>query len=91
MKFLSRNTYVLGSLVVVAAGIYFALYPNANQNLIGTGTLILATLLLIFWVAVRRGSLTPPNPAKRVRRALGAGRPLVVHFYSDFSLSLIHI
>lgn len=86
MSFVNRYSYVLGSLVLVAAGIYFALYPNAYQIQFGTGSLVVTTLLLVFWVAVRRGPLTPANPAKRVRRALAAGRPVIIHFYSDFNL-----
>lgn len=48
-------------------------------------TIGIAAAFIVFWLAVRRGE-SPPTPDKRVRRALGAGRPVVLHFYSDLDV-----
>lgn len=84
MLFLQRYSYLLLSLVLIAGSVGYAVW--AGQDTFGVvGTLLVFTLLAGFWVGARRGAITPANPEKRVRRARGAGRPLVVHFFSDLS------
>lgn len=85
MSFVSRFSYVLLSLVLVAAGIVYAFF-SPRADVVGLATLLVAAALVIYWVFARRGALTPVNPEKRVRRGRSSERPVVVHFYSDFSL-----
>jgi hypothetical protein len=86
MSFLSRFSYALLSLVLIAAGTVYAFF-TPRADVVGLSTLLVAGLLILYWVFARRGALTPVNPAKRVRIGRGKDRPVVVHFYSDFSLS----
>ncbi|MFZ5814175.1 MAG: hypothetical protein ACOY93_02570 [Bacillota bacterium] len=85
MGVLSRVSYLLVSLILVvavAAATMLLQWGVAGQ----IGTLILIAVLMIFWVAARRGAVTPADPEKKLRRSRGAGRPVVLHFYSDFHL-----
>lgn len=85
MSFLTRYSFVLISLALVALGTAFAVLTEYG-NLLGTITFLLAAVLLVFWVAARRGALTPVNPAKRIRRARTSDRPVAVCLYSDTNL-----
>jgi hypothetical protein len=85
MSSLNRYSYVLASILLIAAGIAYAII-SPRPDIVGTATLLVGALLLIYWVAVRRGNLTPVNPLKRIRRARGSDRPVVVCFYGDYSL-----
>jgi hypothetical protein len=85
MRVLSDYSYLLLALLLVGAGIAAALL-TPYSGAFGVATLLVATALVIYWVAARRGKLTPVNPVKRIRKALTTQRPVVVHFYSDFSL-----
>lgn len=85
MSILSRYSYVLLSLILVAAGIVAAFFvPNAEA--MSMVTLLVGGALIVYWVMARRGNLTPVNPEKRIRRGRSSDRPVVVHFYSDFSV-----
>lgn len=88
MSFLSRYSYLLLSVVLLCVGIAAAL-TLAPGYAYGIGTMLLGAVLVSYWVAARRGALTPVNPSKRIRRARSAGRPVVVHFYSDWSLGCL--
>lgn len=88
MGLVSRFSFVLLSLVLVAAGVtYTILTDDLNRG--AMGTLLVATVLLIWFVLARRGVRTPASPEKRLRRARGTGRPVAVYFYSDFSLDCL--
>lgn len=87
MGVLSRYSYVL-ILVLLVAGTTGAAVWTANVAM-GVGALVIAALLACFWVAARRGVPIPANPERRIQRARSAGRPLVVHFFSDYSLSCL--
>lgn len=85
MSALSRVSYLLVSLLLVAAVVAATMlleWGVAGQ----IGTLVMMALLAIFWVAARRGALTPADPPKKLRRSRGGGRPVVLHFYSDMHL-----
>lgn len=82
MSAVNRYSYVLLSLLLVGAGAaYTAL--SGDMAVGGIVTLLLVAAVLIGFVLARRGALTPANPDKRIRRARGGGRPVVVHLYSD--------
>ncbi len=85
MRFLSQYSYVILSAIILIATIAYAVV-SANMAFGVLATLVTLAVLVIWWVGARRGAVTPVNPEKRIRRARGAGRPLVVHFYSDWSL-----
>gem|GEM_PF-2144862 len=85
MSLLNRHSYLLLGILLAVGGSVYALlgeYPFAT----GMTTFLVVSAMLVYWVAARRGALTPVNPEKRIRRARVSGRPLVVHFYSDLSL-----
>lgn len=86
MSSVSRFSYVFVSFVVTAAGIVYAFFAP-RPEVVGISTLLVAAALTIYWVLTRRGALTPVNPEKRIRRGRGTDRPVVVHFYSDASLT----
>lgn len=88
MSALSRFSYLIVSLILVGAAVVANVllqWGVAGQ----IGTLILLAALAIYWVGARRGALTPVDPEKKLRRSRGGGRPLVVYFYSDFSLNCL--
>lgn len=85
MELIARFSYVLFALVLLA-GMGVAVYRLPDVPLLLLGLLALLALLVGLWVLARRGT-TPPNPEKRLKKSLGAGRPVVVHFYSDFALA----
>lgn len=88
MSALSRFSYLLVSvLLLVAAGLATTLLQWGVAGQIGT--LILLAVLMIYWVGARRGALTPADPEKKLRRIRGGGRPVVLYFYSDFSLGCL--
>jgi len=85
MDLLRRMSYVLVSLVLVVlagAATFVLRWGMAGE----IGTLVLAALLISYWVGAKRGALTPAEPEKRLRRARGGPRPVAVHFYSDYHL-----
>lgn len=85
MSFITRYSYVIVSLALIALGTFFAFFtPYATA--FGWTTFLLAAALIIFWVAARRGARTPVNPGKRIRRARSGDRPIIVCFYHDFNL-----
>jgi hypothetical protein len=88
MDLLSRISYVIVSLIlIVLAGAATVVLRWGMAGEIGT--LVLAALLLSYWVGARRGALTPADPEKRLRRARGGPRPVAVHFYSDFHVGTL--
>lgn len=88
MLFVRRYSYLLVSLIVVI--IAEALTWQQEWKLPGqVATLVLAAVLIIYWVAARRGALTPADPEKKLRRSRGGQRPVVLHFYSDHSLGCL--
>jgi len=84
MRVVSRYSFVL-IMVLVVTGTTVAAVWMASVAM-GVGALVTAAILTVFWVAARRGVPVPANPQKRIQRARTAGRPLVIHFYSDFNL-----
>lgn len=84
MSLLGRLSYLLiGLILVLATG---AATIGLGWGVAGqVGTMTLFAILLIYWVAVRRGEVTPRDPEKRLRRLRGSGRQVVLHFYSDYS------
>jgi hypothetical protein len=86
MSFIDRYSYIIVSLVLLVAGGFFAYASPTRSMLYTLITLLLGAALLIYWVVARRGALTPVNPGKRIRRGRTSERPVVVHFYHDFSL-----
>lgn len=88
MLFVRRFSYPLLALVVVV--IAEIVTWQQQWKLPGqVGTLVLAAVLIIYWVAARRGSLTPADPEKKLRRSRGGQRPVVLHFYSDHALGCL--
>ncbi len=88
MGLINRLSFLLFSVLLVAAAVTYTVLTDDMTR--GTmGTLVLATLLAIWWVLARRGAKTPANPEKRLRKAKGAGRPVAVYFYSDWSLGCL--
>ncbi|HEY8346706.1 MAG TPA: hypothetical protein VIL07_05435 [Symbiobacteriaceae bacterium] len=84
MRFLSRYSFVLITLIAVTATAGYAIWRA--ETVVGMAAVILAAFLSIFWVAARRGGAVVANPERRIQRLRGGGRPLVVHFFSDYSL-----
>jgi hypothetical protein len=89
MQSLARFSYLVLS-VLILAGLFLMALLSANNMPWLLAVIGSAVGLIIIWVAVRRGE-SPPNPEKRLRRALGSGRPLVLHFYSDFDLYSMYL
>lgn len=88
MSLLSRFSYLLiGLILVLASGL--ATVWLAWGVLGQVVTLSLFAALLIYWVAARRGAVTPTDPEKRLRRLRGSGRPVVLHVFSDYSLGCL--
>ncbi|HWI52399.1 MAG TPA: hypothetical protein VNT01_09710 [Symbiobacteriaceae bacterium] len=85
MSFITRYSFVLVSLALIALGTFFAFFTPYSMA-IGWTTFLVAAALIVFWVAARRGARTPVNPGKRIRRARTSDRPIVVCFYHDFNL-----
>lgn len=85
MTWLNRNSFLLLSVVLIGAVLGYTIW-GGYQPLWSLVLLLTIALLSIFWVAARRGELTPGSPEKRIRKGRGAGRPLVVCFYGDFHL-----
>jgi hypothetical protein len=84
VRWLTANSYLVLALVAIGAtGALSVRLPLGTAVMI---SLVVAAVLIIFWVAARRGQLTPANPEKRIRRALGGGRPVVICYYGDFHL-----
>ena len=87
MSGLERYSYVWTGIVLVAGAIGYSIYAGDSfWSMVGLGIL---GIWAIYWVVARRGALTPMNPDKRFRKLRGNGRPLVVHFYSDFALGCL--
>lgn len=84
MNLLARYSYVLVSLAILGATGY-PVFRHGGDGLWVIGLLAVLASLVTLWVLARRGQ-TPANPEKRLKKSLGAGRPLVVHFYSDYAL-----
>ena len=84
MDWVNRHSFTLVSTVLVFSLMGIALTRPENLGPWGLAALLVAAAALIFWVLARRGNLTPSGPEKRIRRATGNGRPVVVHFYSDY-------
>jgi uncharacterized membrane protein len=87
MNSISRYSYVLFSIVVVTALVWWAIW--SGNAAFGVSALLAVSFLLIFWVAARREAPMPANPDKRIRRARESTRPVVVHFFSDYSLGCL--
>ncbi|MFZ5823232.1 MAG: hypothetical protein ACOY94_02620 [Bacillota bacterium] len=85
MSALSRVSYLLVSLILLAASVAATILLEWDVGGY-IGTLSLLALLMIFWVAARRGPVTPADPQKKLRKSRGGGRPVVLHFFSDFHL-----
>jgi len=85
MGVLNRVSYLLVSMILVAGAIAATILLDggaAGQ----IATLVLVAVLIIFWILARRGDVTPADPEKKLRRARNAGRPVVLHFFSDLHL-----
>lgn len=85
MDYFSRHSYVFLSLAITVAGVGIAI-TNQNHDVWTLITLLVLAALTIYWVVARRGNLTPVNPEKRIRRGRSSDRPVVVYFYSDWSV-----
>ncbi len=85
MNFINRYSYVILGLVLVASAITFGILTGqaTSSAMITMGT---AATFLVYYVLARRVNRTPTNPDKRISRLIGAGRPLIIYFYSDFDL-----
>jgi hypothetical protein len=89
MSSLDRYSYVLVSILLIAAGIAYTIVSE-HPYVVGLITLVVGAGLIIYWVAARRGNLTPVNPSKRIRRGRSSDRPVVVCFYADYNfMSLV--
>jgi hypothetical protein len=86
MSFIDRYSYIIVSLVLLVAGGFIAYASPTNTALYGLITFLVGAFLVLYWVIARRGALTPVNPGKRIRRGRSSERPVVVHFYHDYSL-----
>ena len=88
MRLIRRFSYpLLSLLLLVVLGV---LAWQLKWQLAGyVSVLVLAAVLVIYWVSARRGNLTPADPAKKLRRARGGQRPVVLHFYSDYALGCL--
>lgn len=84
MQLIRSVSYLILSLLTVG-GLFLVALTSINTAMWLLAAMGAATLLIIIWVAVRRGE-SPPSPDKRLRRSQGAGRPIVLHFYSDFDI-----
>jgi hypothetical protein len=85
MTWLNRHSYPLFSVVVVAVIVGAGVWKNRIDLGVMTALLV-GAVLVIFFVAMRRGKVTPANPEKRIRRSRGSDRALVVHVYGDYHL-----
>ncbi len=83
MGVLSRVSYLLVSLILVAVAIAATILLDGG--VVGQiGTLTLVAVLVVLWIAARRGDVTPADPEKKLRRSRNSGRPVIVHFFSDY-------
>jgi len=88
MFVVQRFSYLLSSLLLVVA--FGLLSWRMQWSLAGfVIILVLVAAFAIYWVAARRGALTPADPRKKLKRSRGGARPTVLHFYSDFSLGCL--
>lgn len=85
MSFLNRYSFLVIGFALIALGTFFSWFNHIV--VLGWVTFLGAATLIIYFVAARRGSLTPVNPGKRIRRARGSDRPVIVCFYHDFNLT----
>lgn len=84
MQFIGRYSYLWLSLI--ALGLVWWLVVKVPTNVLGLLVLLGAfALLSTAWILLYRGK-SPPNPDKRLKKSVGGGRPVFVHFYSDYSL-----
>ncbi|MCG0239653.1 MAG: thioredoxin family protein [Firmicutes bacterium] len=84
MGLIRRYSYLIAAVLCLVAFWFGVVRTPANGPGLA-GFLGLAAVLTLVWVALRRGE-SPPNPARRLRKVLGSGRPVLVHFYSDFCM-----
>lgn len=82
---MERFTYFLVMGLVFVGGLGFTIFSE-RYAVGGISTLLVTAAMLIYFVLARRGVPTPASPEKRIRRALGGGRPVVVHLFSDYHL-----
>jgi len=88
MRFIRRFSYLLTSLLVlVLLGVIAWVLRWQLAGYISV--LVLTAALMIYWVAARRGRVTPADPQKKLRKSRGGQRPVVLHFYSDYSLACL--
>jgi hypothetical protein len=85
MTWLNRHSYPFLSVVIVAGIVGAGVWKN-RIDLGAIVALLVGAVLVIFFVAMRRGKITPANPEKRIRRNRGSARALVVHVYGDYHL-----
>ena len=86
MFFVRRFSYLLSSLLLLV--VLGLVSWRMQWQLAGfVIVLVLIAAFAIYWVAVRRGAVTPADPRKKLKRSRGGSRPTILHFYSDFSLS----
>lgn len=85
MKSLSYYSYLLFGIILLTVATAAAIWYEMGTMGAMTVLLTLAALVL-YWVVARRGVPSPANPEKRIRKARASGRPVVVYFYSDWSL-----
>lgn len=82
MELIDRFTYVIESvLILVILGIVYWRVPDPTMLLVD---IFIAGLLLILWFVLRR-THAAVNPEKKVRKAVGGGRPVLLDFFSNFS------
>lgn len=84
MQRVGSVSYLILSLFIVG-GLLVAAFLTGDETAWFLASLGAAAALIVFWLAVRRGE-SAPTPDKRLRRALGAGRPVVLHFFSDYDV-----
>lgn len=84
MGLVARYSYLITAALVAAA--LWALVVRTPSNTVGVvGFLGALALLAVIWLSFRRGE-SPPNPVRRLRKVRGSGRPVFVHFYSDYCM-----
>jgi hypothetical protein len=87
MEAIGRYSYLLLGLVLLVGGLVAGAGRVPNDILV-LGAAGLLGVLAIFWVFGKRGD-SYAHPDKVLKKVVGRGRPVVIHFYSNYSLGCL--
>lgn len=82
---MGRFSYLILGLVLLLGCGGFEQYRHATPSVIVMSEAVVLGLWAIVWIAGHRVDAYK-HPDKALRKLVGHGRPVVLHFYSDFSM-----